>query len=108
MEMRSEGPVKTRREGAILEVTLDAPKANAISLKTSRVMGLVFRDFRDDDSLRSCIVKAAGEKCFCPGWDRKAAAEGEAVVRPIITRITGEPEIALAAPGCQSAAIWRH
>ena len=40
MEMRTEGPVKTRREGAILEVTLDAPKANAISLKTSRVMGL--------------------------------------------------------------------
>jgi enoyl-CoA hydratase/carnithine racemase len=34
MEMRTEGPVKTRREGAILEVTLDAPKANAISLKT--------------------------------------------------------------------------
>ena len=68
MEMRTEGPVKTRREGAILEVTLDAPKANAISLKTSRVMGLVFRDFRDDDSLRVCIIRAAGEKFFCPGW----------------------------------------
>jgi hypothetical protein len=40
MQMRTEGPVKTRREGAILEVTLDAPKANAIDLKTSRVMGL--------------------------------------------------------------------
>ena len=62
MEMRTEGPVKTRREGAILEVTLDAPKANAISLKTSRVMGLTFRDFRDDDSLRVCILRAAGEK----------------------------------------------
>jgi crotonobetainyl-CoA hydratase len=79
MEMRTEGPVKTRREGAILEVTLDAPKANAISLKTSRVMGLVFRDFRDDESLRVCILRAAGEKFFCPGWDLKAAAEGDAV-----------------------------
>lgn len=79
MQMRTEGPVKTRREGAILEVTLDAPKANAISLKTSRVMGLVFRDFRDDDSLRVCILRAAGEKFFCPGWDLKAAAEGDAV-----------------------------
>jgi len=79
MDMRTEGPVKTRREGAILEVTLDAPKANAISLKTSRVMGLVFRDFRDDDSLRVCILRAAGEKFFCPGWDLKAAAEGDAV-----------------------------
>ena len=79
MEMRTEGPVKTRREGAILEVTLDVPKANAISLATSRVMGLVFRDFRDDDSLRVCIIRAAGEKFFCPGWDLKAAAEGDAV-----------------------------
>ncbi len=79
MEMRTEGPVKTRREGAILEVTLDVPKANAISLATSRVMGLVFRDFRDDDSVRVCIIRAAGEKFFCPGWDLKAAAEGDAV-----------------------------
>jgi crotonobetainyl-CoA hydratase len=79
MQMRTEGPIKTRREGAILEVTLDAPKANAISLKTSRMMGLVFRDFRDDDSLRVCILRAAGEKFFCPGWDLKAAAEGDAV-----------------------------
>jgi crotonobetainyl-CoA hydratase len=79
MEMRTEGPIKTRREGAILEVTLDVPKANAISLRTSRMMGLVFRDFRDDDSLRVCIIRAAGEKFFCPGWDLKAAAEGDAV-----------------------------
>lgn len=79
MEMRTEGPILTRREGAILEVTLDRPKANAIDLKTSRIMGLVFRDFRDDDSLRVCILRAAGEKFFCPGWDLKAAAEGDAV-----------------------------
>ena len=61
MEMRTEGPVKTRREGAVLEVTLDRPKANAIDLQTSRIMGLVFRDFRDDDSLRVCILRSAGE-----------------------------------------------
>lgn len=74
-----EGPIKTRREGAILEVTLDRPKANAIDLKTSRIMGQVFRSFRDDDSLRVCIVRAEGEKFFCPGWDLKAAADGDAV-----------------------------
>ena len=72
-------PIKTRREGAILEVTLDRPKANAIDLKTSRLMGEVFRDFRDDDSLRVAIITAAGEKFFCPGWDLKAAADGDAV-----------------------------
>lgn len=79
MQMRTEGPVKTRREGAVLEFTLDVPKANAISLKTSRLMGLAFREFRDDESLRVCIVRSAGEKFFCPGWDLKAAAEGDAV-----------------------------
>ena len=79
MDMQSDGPVKTRREGAVLEVTLDRPKANAIDLVTSRIMGLTFRAFRDDDSLRVCILRAAGEKFFCPGWDLKAAADGDAV-----------------------------
>ena len=79
MEMLTDGPFKTRREGAILEVTLDRPKANAIDLATSRIMGLTFRAFRDDDTLRVCILRAAGEKFFCPGWDLKAAAGGDAV-----------------------------
>ncbi|MCB6178987.1 crotonobetainyl-CoA hydratase [Rhodobacter sp. Har01] len=79
MQMRTEGPIRTRREGAILEVTLDRPRANAIDLVTSRIMGLVFRDFRDDDSLRVCILRSTGEKFFCPGWDLKAAADGDAV-----------------------------
>jgi crotonobetainyl-CoA hydratase len=79
MQMLTEGPIKTRREGGVLEVTLDRPKANAIDLKTSRIMGLAFRDFRDDDSLRICILRSEGEKFFCPGWDLKAAAGGDAV-----------------------------
>ncbi len=79
MQMRTEGPIRTRVEGAILEVTLDRPKANAIDLVTSRIMGQVFRDFRDDDSLRVAILRAEGEKFFCPGWDLKAAAAGDAV-----------------------------
>lgn len=79
MQMTQDGPIKTRREGAILEVTLDRPKANAIDLATSRIMGLTFRAFRDDDSLRVCILRAAGDKFFCPGWDLKAAADGDAV-----------------------------
>lgn len=72
-------PIKTRREGAILEVTLDRPKANAIDLATSRIMGEVFRDFRDDPDLRVAIVTGGGEKFFCPGWDLKGAADGDAV-----------------------------
>ncbi|WP_170405418.1 carnitinyl-CoA dehydratase [Ruegeria arenilitoris] len=72
-------PIKTHRDGAILQVTLDRPKANAIDLATSRVMGEVFRGFRDDPDLRVAILTGGGEKFFCPGWDLKAAAEGDAV-----------------------------
>ena len=71
--------VKTRREGVILEVTLDRPKANAIDLATSRLLGETFKAFRDDDGLRIAIVKTAGEKFFSAGWDLKAAASGDAV-----------------------------
>ena len=78
-EFPTEGPIRTRRDGSILEVTLDRPKANAIDLATSRIMGLVFRAFRDEDSLRVAILRAEGEKFFCPGWDLKAAAAGDAV-----------------------------
>jgi len=72
-------PIKTKRDGAILEVTLDRPKANAIDLATSHVMGEVFRDFRDDPELRVAIITGGGDKFFCPGWDLKAAADGDAV-----------------------------
>jgi crotonobetainyl-CoA hydratase len=72
-------PVKTERDGAILLVTLDRPKANAIDLATSRVMGEVFAGFRDDPDLRVAILTGGGERFFCPGWDLKAAAEGDAV-----------------------------
>ncbi len=79
MSDRTERPIKTRRDGMVLEVTLDRPKANAIDLATSRIMGEVFAEFRDDPSLRVAILTGAGEKFFCPGWDLKAAADGDAV-----------------------------
>ncbi len=70
-------PIETRRNGRILEVTINRPKANAIDAATSRIMGETFAAFRDDPELRVAILTAAGEKFFCPGWDLKAAAEGE-------------------------------
>ena len=72
-------PIKTERHGAVLVVTLDRPKANAIDLATSRIMGETFRDFRDDPELRVAVITGAGEKFFCPGWDLKAAADGDEV-----------------------------
>ncbi len=70
-------PVHVERRDAVLEVTLDRPKANAIDTATSREMGLIFQSFRDDPALRVAIVTGAGEQFFSAGWDLKAAAAGE-------------------------------
>ncbi len=71
--------IKTKIDGHVLEVTLARPKANAVDLATSREMGEVFLDFRDNPELRVAIITGAGEKFFCPGWDLKAAANGDEV-----------------------------
>ena len=77
--MQSGSPIKTSERNHILEVKLDRPKANAIDLKTSRILGEVFTRFRDNSNLRVAIITGEGEKFFCPGWDLKAAADGDAV-----------------------------
>ena len=75
----NDSPVKIRKEGGVFEVTLDRPKANAIDLATSRIMGEAFAEFRDDPEQRVAIITGAGDKFFCPGWDLKAAADGDEV-----------------------------
>jgi crotonobetainyl-CoA hydratase len=72
------GPIIVTRQGRVLEVRIERGKANAIDAATSRIMGDVFAGFRDDPELRVAILTGTGEKFFCPGWDLKAAAEGEA------------------------------
>jgi crotonobetainyl-CoA hydratase len=72
-------PVRTHRDDAVLEVTLDRPPANAIDLAASRLMGEVFAGFRDDPDLRVAILRTEGERFFCAGWDLKAAAAGDPV-----------------------------
>ena len=69
--------IRTTTRGAILEMTIDRPKANAIDLAASRRLNAVFSGFRDDPALRVAIVTGAGERFFSPGWDLKAAAGGE-------------------------------
>jgi crotonobetainyl-CoA hydratase len=69
--------LKINRNGQILEIVLDRPKANALDAPSCREMGRVFADFRDDPNLRVAILTGAGEKFFSAGWDLKAVAEGE-------------------------------
>ncbi len=69
--------LKVTRNGQILEIVLDRPKANTLDGPLSREMGEVFIRFRDDPDLRVAILTGAGEKFFSAGWDLNAAAEGE-------------------------------
>ena len=76
---KSKDPLQIQSEGGIVEITLNRPKANAIDLLTSRKMGEIFSEFRDNPKLRVAILRAEGEKFFSAGWDLKAAADGDAV-----------------------------
>jgi crotonobetainyl-CoA hydratase len=70
------GPLRATRTGAVLEVVLDRPNANAIDAATSRLMGECFAAFRDDPALRVAILTGGGDKFFSAGWDLKEAAQG--------------------------------
>jgi len=67
--------VRVERRGAVMSVTLDRPKANAIDGATSRALGAAFGELRDDPELRVAIVTAAGERFFSAGWDLNTAEQ---------------------------------
>jgi crotonobetainyl-CoA hydratase len=69
--------LKVSRNGQILEIVLDRPKANAIDGPLSREMGAIFAEFRDDLDLRVAILTGAGDRFFSAGWDLNAVADGE-------------------------------
>jgi crotonobetainyl-CoA hydratase len=63
------------QSGAVLRLTLDRPKANAINNGLSQALGEALIAYRDDPALRCCIITAAGDRFFSAGWDLKAAAQ---------------------------------
>lgn len=73
----STDPIRIRRDGAVFEVTLDRPKANAINPAASRRMGEAFEEFRDDPAFRVAIVTGGGDRFFSAGWDLKEAADSD-------------------------------
>lgn len=70
--------VTTRREGQVLIITLDRPKANAIDVATSMELYAAFSELDQDPALRVGIITGTG-RFFSAGWDLNAANEGEAV-----------------------------
>ena len=68
---------RVERRGAVLEITLDRPKVNAIDHDLSRMINEAVVILRDDPELRVGIVTATGERIFSAGWDLKAVDRGE-------------------------------
>lgn len=69
--------VRLDRQGDILVITLDRPKANAINVATSNELYQAFHTLDQDPALRVGIITGAG-RFFSAGWDLNAANEGEA------------------------------
>jgi crotonobetainyl-CoA hydratase len=69
---------RVERDGAVLTVTLDRPKANALDMATSVRLGEVFVAAEADPRVRVVIYTGAGERFFSAGWDLGAANDGEA------------------------------
>ena len=69
--------VRLERQGEVLIVTLDRPKANAIDVATSLELYEAFRTLDRDPALRVGIVTGTG-RFFSAGWDLNAANAGEA------------------------------
>jgi hypothetical protein len=72
-------PDQNRARGACWRSRSTGPRPTRSTSPPAAIMGEVFTDFRDDPDLRVAIITGAGEKFFCPGWDLKAAADGDAV-----------------------------
>jgi 1,4-dihydroxy-2-naphthoyl-CoA synthase len=95
----SEG-VKLVKDGNILTVTIDRPKANAIDLATSRALNQAFLSFRDDKSLRVAIVTGAGDRFFSPPPGSSPTRTGDradsadSTIRAISTSRSSRPSTA--------------
>jgi enoyl-CoA hydratase/carnithine racemase len=67
--------VAVTADDAVLLVTLDRPKANAVDVATSRELYEAFRRLHEDPALRVGVLTAAGDRFFSAGWDLKAAGD---------------------------------
>ena len=76
MTDRSE-ELMVERRGAVLEITLNRPKVNAIDFTLSRMLNDAIVTLRNDPGLRVGLLTATGDRIFSAGWDLKAVDSGE-------------------------------
>ena len=64
--------IEVIRNGSILELTMNRPKANAINAACSKQLATIFSELQNDPTLRVAIITGEGERFFSAGWDLKA------------------------------------
>ncbi|WP_326582021.1 enoyl-CoA hydratase/isomerase family protein [Streptomyces sp. NBC_00481] len=65
----------TDKDTGVALLTLDRPeKLNAMDLATAEQLTSAWRELRFDDTVRAVVVTGAGDRAFCTGLDRDAAA----------------------------------
>ncbi|MEV4947626.1 enoyl-CoA hydratase/isomerase family protein [Streptomyces sp. NPDC053755] len=94
--------VETDETSGVAVVTLDRPaKHNAITVEMARDLGVVWRGFRYADEVRAIVVTGAGDRAFCTGIDRAAAAE---VPQPTSPYTIDDPLVAV---GPKANDLWK-
>ena len=83
-------PIRGEAKGAVLEMTLDCPPANAIDLSVSRALYSAFVRLRDDAGLRVGSSRPRHRRSFAPGWPADGATSPLAEVLP--QGRSGDPE----------------
>jgi acetyl-CoA C-acetyltransferase len=98
--------VELKREGHVLEVTLNRPESyNALHSAAHFELAEIFDAFEADQDLWVAIVTGAGEKAFCSGNDLKVTAQGGDMSMPstgfagLCSRTTREKPVIAAVNG---------
>lgn len=61
--------IKVEKKNGVVEVTLDRPPVNAVTLAHYQAIGEVFAGLGREMDVHAAIFTAAGEKAFCAGLD---------------------------------------
>ena len=66
--------VHVKTSGAIMEITINRPPANAINREVSNAIHQALSQLQNSNDLRVAIITADGDRIFSAGWDLKEIA----------------------------------
>ena len=71
-------------ESGVVEITLNRPEAlNALTLEMIQILHERLNGWAADDSVRTIVVRGAGDRAFCAGGDIRALYDAKQVGGPL-------------------------